>query len=366
MQVAISAAVMAHPKRLRQAEVLCSSLRELNATVALDPEPEGRPGTLRTSIAAWGRISDDSTHHLVVQDDVSLRPGFVEALREAVRLKPTAIWGFYCNWNTRASSIMRIAAARGCGSFEGPRGEYAPALAMVMPRAHVTAFLEYGRRSVHAQCPDDIALSEYAQAAGVSVWYTVPNLVEHEDGGRSLVGNEYKGRLRAAYYDGAPDFDMNRPVLSATDLECFPHLYEAGPAELITVSEAGYHSAQLEASLGRLGLSADEVFARYDGELARMVGRHDRADVHEALRSHGRQMWLMGFAMGSLTDCGPAASSRPLSGELASVWETLVRGSVYQKGPEPDDVLVGSLVEVISRSFSTARAAAGPALRAGS
>src|SRR5262245_1863058 len=71
-EVRISTAVMAHPARREQAEQLQRRHPELNAEIVFDPDPDGKPATLRTAVAAWSRIREGATHHFVMQEDVQL------------------------------------------------------------------------------------------------------------------------------------------------------------------------------------------------------------------------------------------------------------------------------------------------------
>ena len=74
MAVRLSTAIMAHPKRLDAANNLARMVSSLNPKVVIDANSTA--GTLETSRRGWTKVGDDSTRHMVLQDDISTRRDF--------------------------------------------------------------------------------------------------------------------------------------------------------------------------------------------------------------------------------------------------------------------------------------------------
>ena len=87
-EVRVSTAIMAHPSRQDRAQALRDALKNFVLEHPGNPAPDSPPSALRTASVARATHAPDATHHLVLQDDVSLPTGFHEALLEAVRRQP--------------------------------------------------------------------------------------------------------------------------------------------------------------------------------------------------------------------------------------------------------------------------------------
>ncbi|CAG7602235.1 Nucleoside-diphosphate-sugar epimerase [Actinacidiphila bryophytorum] len=200
MMPRLSGAVMAHPRRRREAEVLAGLDATGRLRVVLDPEPEGPPTALRTAAAAWAAVEPGATHHLVLQDDVQLADGFFEHAAEAARVAPDDAVAFYTNWNSRNGAAVRAAALTGA-SWAEALDEYAPCVALMLP-AQVAAGYGGFAAGDGAGWPYDVLMYRHLRASGTRLRIAVPNTVEHS-GLPSIAGNAAHGLRRAAVFAAA-------------------------------------------------------------------------------------------------------------------------------------------------------------------
>ena len=111
--ITVSTVVMAHPDRLEQAEQLQRRHPELEIEIVPDPDPGGRPATLRTAKLAWSQVRKGSTHQLVLREDVQLCRGFHEVMREALAVAPPGALAFHSNWASSSAQAVRLTALAG-------------------------------------------------------------------------------------------------------------------------------------------------------------------------------------------------------------------------------------------------------------
>lgn len=173
----ISCAIMTHPSRREQAEQLASQLGRLSPTIVFDPDPSGPPSSMRTARLAWSSFSSEATHHLVLQDDVSVPPDFVDLLVAAVTTQPERLIGLSTDWSSKSGQAVRTAAL---GGFQ-----WAPmldrnvwAVSVLMPSDWVGEFLAY--LPTHPDDRDSAALREFLRRRGSEGVSVVPNLVDHD------------------------------------------------------------------------------------------------------------------------------------------------------------------------------------------
>lgn len=116
---------MTHPARYELANHLRELHPELNAVVVTD----STQSTLASAQAAWRAAAADATHHLVLQDDVSLCGGFLDAVHDAIAMRPGDALALFTEWGSRTAHLGRIAALRGAGWAE-VADEYVPTVAL--------------------------------------------------------------------------------------------------------------------------------------------------------------------------------------------------------------------------------------------
>lgn len=199
----LTAVVMAHPARLHAAEALGQSHPELELEVIVDPRPGERPSPLRTARIAWSAVGGGASHHLVVQDDVALCPGFLHRVRAAIAAQPRAALSFFTEWGSRTSSVLRLAALLG-RSWAEVADPAVPTQALVLPADVAAGYDEFAERLAGEDLMDDTVMRDYLRAVEVRALVAVPNLVEH-DLAPSLLDNDARlARRRSAWYDPGP------------------------------------------------------------------------------------------------------------------------------------------------------------------
>jgi hypothetical protein len=203
-QFVISAAVMTHPSREASARRVLSQLSEVDAKLAVDPDPDGPPSAVRSAQLAFSATADSATHHLVVQDDITVPAGYHDALLQAVAAHPEAAISLFVEWGSRTANLARWAAFAG-RSFVPVINPYMPTVALVVPAALAKELAQHLALATDSDEPDDRAILRFLQSKGTPSLVVVPNLVEHLDL-PSLTGNDDHGMRRATslWSAGAP------------------------------------------------------------------------------------------------------------------------------------------------------------------
>ncbi|MFF4501673.1 hypothetical protein [Streptomyces sp. NPDC001401] len=169
--------VMAHPVRKEQALQLQRRHPELAVETVFDPDPGGKPATLRTAVAAWSRIRPGATHQLVLQEDVQLCRDFPAVLQQALSVAPEGAIALFANWNMSSAQAVRLAAL--CGASWTPNiEEWAPTQALLLPADVARDFAGFAER-YSADKPDNRAMAEYLELRGIPTYIAIPNLVQH-------------------------------------------------------------------------------------------------------------------------------------------------------------------------------------------
>lgn len=182
MAVNLSVVVMHHPSRRDQVPALLAACGPLAVRVVEDPDPTGPPSPLRTAKRAWAAIAPGATHHVVLQDDIMPMAGFAEQLERAVAARPQAgVTLSVQQTSPRNSYAVRRAALAGHPFAEMSSVEWVPTLALALPVADAAALAEYLERFPDSHVDDDHLVRAFCAERGISVFATVPNLVEHAD-----------------------------------------------------------------------------------------------------------------------------------------------------------------------------------------
>jgi hypothetical protein len=198
--VRLSGAIMTHPGRIDAARRLRDLHPDLRLEVICDPEPD-RKGNLGAARAAWSAVADGATHHLVLEDDVTLCPGFAQRVRAVIASQPRAAISLFAEWGSWTATVARVAALHGV-SFAEVVDHYLPHQAAVLPAAAAAGFGDFAEHE--AWWPGcDVVLLQYLRSAGIACLVHLPNLVEHRDL-PSLIGrrSEFQGRRMAVCYAG--------------------------------------------------------------------------------------------------------------------------------------------------------------------
>ncbi|MEU0688741.1 hypothetical protein [Streptomyces uncialis] len=198
----ISVAIMCHPARRDRVAGLVTALHPLRPKVVLDPDPGAGPSPLRTAKLAWSEVGRDATHHLVLQDDVTLVPGFARHLTAVVALREKDAIAFYVNWNSPHNAYhVRCAAVAGSAWAPLSPREWVPTLGLVLPADAARGLGAYLRKHPDSFRDEDELVAEYCRTAGMSVVAAVPHLLEHRTG-PSVAGNDAHGQRKATVFAG--------------------------------------------------------------------------------------------------------------------------------------------------------------------
>lgn len=369
--VTLSVAVMTHPARAAQAEKLAAELQDCSVRVIQDPAPERGPATMRTARAAWAAVGQDATHHLVLQDDVMPAPGLLDAVRRAAGARPEHALAFFAEWGSRSATPIRIAAL--CGSAWAEVVDfYIPAQALVLPAAVARAADGY-LATQDEDTPDDIALHGYLHGAGVPIWVSVPNLVEHADT-PSLIGNQVLGLRRSACH--LPDVGSARDLAdpqgdAVTGLLAIPYFSWWDKAALCFTRE-GPTAAQWQQRPGRdvqdaYGIDDTVVDAAFEHQCGRFPAQRWSELTALVDKAKLRDLWTVAFSTGLLAGVHrpgldeAATTSIPAQAALGSLAPGALRTVV---SPERDGwvySLLAPFVEAATRhGIAQARTVVAP------
>lgn len=312
--VVLSAAVMCHPARRTGAERLVRDLGTMAATLAVDPEPDAPASSARSAALAWHAIPAWSTHHLVLEDDALLAPGFVDVLPAFVRRKPHAAIGLFANWSSHTGAVVRAAAVRGA-SWAGVIEDYMPTQGLVLPADVGRALADFLDHEWHPAEPGDMTVLRGLHGLGVEAVVTAPNLVEHATLG-SLIGNDAHGLRRSCC------FLADTPNISVDDrrltVPCIPYLSEtAGRAMFITTASDGLPGrAEAMDVLIQLGASETDLDHGFTAAVRSVRQRFPGAWPVDP--SALFEIWLTGVALGALVGRLASPSDPAISDLLAS------------------------------------------------
>ncbi|GAA3036944.1 NAD-dependent epimerase/dehydratase family protein [Actinokineospora globicatena] len=283
--VKLSGAVMTHPKRLTEAQVIADADVQGRIAVILDPEPEGKPTALRVAPLSWSCVPEDATHHVVLQDDVVLADGFYDHAERAAAAFPDEAVAFYGGWEARNGAVARLAALTGV-EWAYTLQEHVPCQALMLP-AELARGYERFQREHGDGWPYDVVIQRFLNDQGVPVRFCTPSTVQHDDL-PSLAGNSYHGFRQATWFtptikesttDRAPRF----PVVP---------FYQYGEARTAVQRGAEWEFLETDRYLARVGL-LDQCLA-------------DRAVVESDLSERiSRAVWLTGYALGVVTADAP-------------------------------------------------------------
>jgi len=309
----VTAAVMTHPKRLPGARQVLARLAPLEARLAVDPQPDGPPTSMRSAQIAFAVGEAGVTHHLVVQDDVWLPEGFADAACQAMSLHPDRPISFFVEWGSPTATLARWAALTGV-NWVPVINPYVPTLALALPRRLSTELARYLQDEATAEMADDIAVRRFLRRAGKSALVAVPNLVEHLEF-PSLTGNDGHGVRRSACVlpEVVPTFD-NRVLLEVPRLVPFV-AWTHGVSTVIDTADETLATRRPTADvLTTWGTSRSELFAAYESALqGRTASLRQRATV---CHTYLFEVWLTAAAMGAIQQTQWPASIANLSSRL--------------------------------------------------
>ncbi|WP_164716158.1 hypothetical protein [Streptomyces sp. WAC 06738] len=201
--VRLSTVVMCHPSRLAGAERVAAECAPLPARIVRDPDPGGFPSPLRTAKAAWAAVAPGATHHLVVQDDAHLAPGFAGHVTALLERHPDRAVSLSVLWVSPYNSYrVRQAAVGGYASVRLAPWEWVPSLALALPAETARELAAYLAEFPDDTRDDDEHIAVFCAERGIPVVAPVPHLLDHGVG-PSVAGNDHHGiRLAVACANG--------------------------------------------------------------------------------------------------------------------------------------------------------------------
>jgi len=183
----------AHVKRLARAlDGHCEAL-----TVVKDID---RLGVWPTARKAWGLAASYCTTHVaVMQDDALPCENFGSLMTGAIAANPHEV----ITLHSMSRRFVDEARERGSAWAWGPDAAYGQA--MIMPRELVMEFLQWSERHIAPSFKhDDDRLGLWARCTGRGVYVTCPNLIDHAEPTRSLLGHSDCRRVARWFSDGSP------------------------------------------------------------------------------------------------------------------------------------------------------------------
>lgn len=323
----VSVVVMTHPTRLRLAQEVLGALRGLDPKLVVDPAPWERPSTLRTARLAWEAIAPGATHHLVIQDDVSVSGSFAEHVRNAIRAVPDRPIAFFADWASRNGMAVRFGAVAGARWISGVP-ESASCVALVMPRAQAEGFVEFAREWSDPDEAEDV-MRMYFASAGLRLMLTVPSLVDHLYT-RSVIVNDHYRRVAACFRPDMPPGWLRTRELAIEDYEHLPHLqngrlwlYLRGGA-----TDELRRDLAFEPAAGRVGIDIARAVADYQKMLEARPWVTVREYFELVAPSALWSVWLAGFVLGT--------------------WRTLdTWGGIGEAGQPDPEVVEAALISLV-------------------
>lgn len=165
---------------------------EMGGVAVYDPEPDAPiKSPWRTLRRVLETRPPEATSLVIVQDDVTLCPGFRDAAHAAVEARSDRLILFFVAGRpeTHARAVW-AACERDEPWAELPDAHYLNMVAVGWPVGYIPPMLEFvdqqGWRDDFSA--DDERVNRWARYAGVKALSTVPNLVQHEDRSISLIG----------------------------------------------------------------------------------------------------------------------------------------------------------------------------------
>jgi hypothetical protein len=326
----ISAAVMTHPSRLRQAQELRDRHPDLGLQIVTETDA-GRGHSFQTARRAWQAVAPDATHHLVVQDDCLLCEGFAGLLLAAVAARPADALCFFTEWGSRTADALRLAALEGA-AWTPALDIYVPTLAAVLPAAVAR---DFARSSADTAEPDDVALARWLDTHGVAALVSVPNLAQHMDVA-SLTGNGYQGPRRSACFGLPGEFSPAGPVARVPDW--LPHMsYLRAESGCFTDPRLGESDLRVELT-ARFLAERFALASRPQAEFAEVTASMEAAGiVRESIGDVALlAVWLTGYALGVLrAERSATANTEPPAALAALALASLAPGGLRRFLAQP-------------------------------
>lgn len=182
---------MAHPKRKAQAEALAKQLKRypfMDVTITWDR----LNSEWDTGSRAWSAGIGRGDWHLVLQDDAILTDRFYENLEGAINALPTpkTMISLYVGQAKPLGRRVREAVAKCYYATWLRLNMLTWGVAVVMPSDHIEPMLDMVSEKRWAETPYDVRIGMFYQRNMIPIYYTMPSLVDHDEGLGSLLDHD--------------------------------------------------------------------------------------------------------------------------------------------------------------------------------
>ena len=141
------------------------------------------------------KAASETSHHLILQDDVALCRDFIDSVLEVIESRPRNMIALFTN-----SRLVYTARNRGEAWIEKTR---VPCPALVWPRALIGEFIAWQSAHVAQEFPwDDARISMWIANTSHRAFATVPSLAQHLGAHASTLGLNGSGKT-ASWYVGS-------------------------------------------------------------------------------------------------------------------------------------------------------------------
>lgn len=180
----ISVAIMAHPKRGKQAGVLYSKLKRMpfnKCTLVFDKvNDEWTNG--KNSLQQYHPNGD---YHVVIQDDAILTPNFYENLENAIKaLDQKTLISLYTGTARPLANRVKAAVDKAADGDMLRHHQLFWGVGIAIPVSHIEPMLEFVEK---IDLQYDNKIGEFYCQNGLPVYYLIPSLVDHDDDIDSLI-----------------------------------------------------------------------------------------------------------------------------------------------------------------------------------
>lgn len=181
--MSLSIAIMAHPARLEDVERLLAQMdpdaRKFG--VRLEVCFEHGDGLWDTAKRTWRAYDPEATHHLVLQDDLALCQDFIPGVLRALEFIPDNVpVGLFNRWG-----YIKKAHKRGHAWARSPNVTQGQAL--MLPTNLIEHFITWCDENLKPVARSyDMRFDLWMMNNGHLIWNTVPCLVQHIGGTRSV------------------------------------------------------------------------------------------------------------------------------------------------------------------------------------
>lgn len=154
-----------------------------------------RQGPWPTAKRCWEHgIRQGGTHHMILQDDITVCQDFLLGVHELIRAYPESPICLYAN-----RKVCETAMEKDARWVRIPDGIWGPAV--ILPQSLISEFLEWESVSIKPEFKhDDSRLAMWCVETGNKVMCPQPSLVQHKAAQKSLLGQSHPSKV-ARWYD---------------------------------------------------------------------------------------------------------------------------------------------------------------------